>query len=105
MGTANKERANRWWHDDGRASFYAKRSEARDDDRRVHGINTATAGCIHRLIINSHELRPAFLVRLRDHCGRKAIAFQRDGNAQVERSEEHTSELQSRRDLVCRLLL
>src|SRR5438874_6357868 len=29
----------------------------------------------------------------------------RAGDVQVERSEEHTSELQSRRDLVCRLLL
>src|SRR5690349_22418943 len=28
-----------------------------------------------------------------------------DGNANNPRSEEHTSELQSRRDLVCRLLL
>src|SRR5690349_23482564 len=28
-----------------------------------------------------------------------------EGEAQAQRSEEHTSELQSRRDLVCRLLL
>src|SRR5690349_22854505 len=28
-----------------------------------------------------------------------------DGKLTIERSEEHTSELQSRRDLVCRLLL
>src|SRR5215469_17187049 len=49
-----------------------------------------------------HRLRPAPGERLR---------FQRRHVGQVqarrvaERSEEHTSELQSRRDLVCRLLL
>src|SRR5204863_7700661 len=35
-------------------------------------------------------------VRARSHAG---------GNRHIQRSEEHTSELQSRRDLVCRLLL
>src|SRR5204862_7157499 len=33
------------------------------------------------------------------------IAFPRKGDVDENRSEEHTSELQSRRDLVCRLLL
>src|SRR5690349_23761477 len=34
-----------------------------------------------------------------------ALDHRETGSAAVERSEEHTSELQSRRDLVCRLLL
>src|SRR5690349_22039469 len=34
-------------------------------------------------------------------CERQGV----DAECEVERSEEHTSELQSRRDLVCRLLL
>src|SRR5206468_7358460 len=34
-----------------------------------------------------------------------ATARRLEGDVQVERSEEHTSELQSRSDLVCRLLL
>src|SRR5690349_22703739 len=33
------------------------------------------------------------------------LSFQMEGYARIRRSEEHTSELQSRRDLVCRLLL
>src|SRR5690349_23980283 len=36
---------------------------------------------------------------------RASGALRRDGAARPRRSEEHTSELQSRRDLVCRLLL
>src|SRR5438874_6499140 len=37
--------------------------------------------------------------------GGDAGGLQRPGDANANRSEEHTSELQSRRDLVCRLLL
>src|SRR5206468_5940926 len=37
-------------------------------------------------------------------CGLSALCKRR-GSARVDRSEEHTSELQSRSDLVCRLLL
>src|SRR5690349_23555418 len=36
---------------------------------------------------------------------RRAAARESEGQAPLRRSEEHTSELQSRRDLVCRLLL
>src|SRR2546430_12548571 len=40
------------------------------------------------------------------HAGRCGIAGNRAGDAEVgERSEEHTSELQSQSNLVCRLLL
>src|SRR2546421_3149323 len=49
----------------------------------------------------------------RDQPGRRDVVGDRDGRGgggggelrQPERSEEHTSELQSRSDLVCRLLL
>src|SRR5690554_7439082 len=37
-------------------------------------------------------------------CARSSASWLRRSNARM-RSEEHTSELQSRRDLVCRLLL
>src|SRR5690606_40863621 len=37
-----------------------------------------------------------------NHAGR---AQERDGHGDIDRSEEHTSELQSRENLVCRLLL
>src|SRR5206468_11442803 len=46
---------------------------------------------------------PAALGRLFVHMGFTAVAKHRSKN--VLRSEEHTSELQSRSDLVCRLLL
>src|SRR5690349_23079384 len=53
-----------------------------------------------------HVLRVAELVD--GHVGDRLLAGE-FGNAQhvpnITRSEEHTSELQSRRDLVCRLLL
>src|SRR5438034_6419174 len=45
-------------------------------------------------------------LRYTDAPGRIAITLRREGDtAVVERSEEHTSELQSHSDLVCRLLL
>src|SRR5690349_24245106 len=42
-------------------------------------------------------------VHRRVDAERRDVAREHDGR--IERSEEHTSELQSRRDLVCRLLL
>src|SRR2546421_469585 len=49
----------------------------------------------------------AQLCRLRFFQGQVALRrfHHRDGSVRVNRSEEHTSELQSRSDLVCRLLL
>src|SRR5690349_12153172 len=44
-------------------------------------------------------------VRAREHQDLDLLAMILHGNVVGERSEEHTSELQSRRDLVCRLLL
>src|SRR5204863_9325481 len=43
-------------------------------------------------------------IRLRSHRVAHTFGFQWMG-VEAQRSEEHTSELQSRRDLVCRLLL
>src|SRR5206468_12433225 len=46
------------------------------------------------------------LSRARDRAGKTADrAFPDDNSGVIMRSEEHTSELQSRSDLVCRLLL
>src|SRR5690349_22129000 len=52
-------------------------------------VNDAAVGGVHRL----QDARPAAPADVLGHALRQA------------RSEEHTSELQSRRDLVCRLLL
>src|SRR2546422_7907846 len=41
----------------------------------------------------------------RGHCGTPPHQIQLDGGTRKDRSEEHTSELQSRLHLVCRLLL
>src|SRR5438034_6485582 len=43
--------------------------------------------------------------RLRGHAALEPIAHRLRGERRGERSEEHTSELQSHSDLVCRLLL
>src|SRR5438034_7560738 len=45
------------------------------------------------------------LVRYEEYRRRRAHQGQRIGHARANRSEEHTSELQSHSDLVCRLLL
>src|SRR5207302_7335318 len=47
---------------------------------------------------------PVVLVPLLPRAGRHALRWRRRAAA-AERSEEHTSELQSRENLVCRLLL
>src|SRR3712207_7399478 len=49
--------------------------------------------------------RPVELRGGRAHCRRTSIVEMPAGEGQVHRSEEHTSELQSRQYLVCRLLL
>src|SRR5690349_22949882 len=59
--------------------------------------------------LSLHDALPIYEVRPEDARDGAARADVRDarpgGRGEVERSEEHTSELQSRRDLVCRLLL
>src|SRR2546422_8279967 len=49
---------------------------------------------------SNHEVRPQRL-----ECRGEAGAAQAEGDGDERRSEEHTSELQSRLHLVCRLLL
>src|SRR2546430_10391783 len=63
--------------------------------------------------LSLHDALPIYLVKLLDGAGDlagRALALHRDriehdGGAGVTRSEEHTSELQSQSNLVCRLLL
>src|SRR5207247_11261477 len=55
---------------------------------------------VERLLGREHDARPA--PRPHNHAGEH---LGQRGCAAVARSEEHTSELQSRVDLVCRLLL
>src|SRR6266576_6223425 len=66
-------------------------------------------GCLGVLPFAQIKFQPVHLRRARFHCGRHGSSgrllnrfFLR---LRPQRSEEHTSELQLRRDLVCRLLL
>src|SRR5438874_10004043 len=54
-------------------------------------------------IFGRGKLTPRSIRRIRDHIA--AGISKASQRSQRQRSEEHTSELQSRRDLVCRLLL
>src|SRR5206468_11081453 len=51
------------------------------------------------------ETLPDIRITLREHYDRKRKKYAFEWPAYLDRSEEHTSELQSRSDLVCRLLL
>src|SRR6266568_6434899 len=51
------------------------------------------------------HLEGAVRIGRQEHAGRSRACHQRAERAQLERSEEHTSELQSQFHLVCRLLL
>src|SRR5438874_3181421 len=64
-------------------------------DRGFHGIS-------HPYRLNSHRSNCASNAIA---LGLKSILFTNRARLRLMRSEEHTSELQSRRDLVCRLLL
>src|SRR5438874_4627720 len=56
-------------------------------------------------LFRSHQPRGALRVGRLARGRRQDRAAAQAGERQKKRSEEHTSELQSRRDLVCRLLL
>src|SRR5690606_41345044 len=61
-----------------------------------------------RLVEPSHPAFSGFVFKIQanmDPNHRDRIAFIRIVSGKFERSEEHTSELQSRENLVCRLLL
>src|SRR2546422_2484724 len=75
--------------------------------------SVASSICQGRLVVT---LRPsttgpatpkqaASILSRRGEARKRATASSSDGNSRLERSEEHTSELQSRLHLVCRLLL
>src|SRR5690554_7559839 len=48
---------------------------------------------------------PDFLTEINSSINNKVVIASGESNKKIERSEEHTSELQSRPHLVCRLLL
>src|SRR5437868_12711577 len=54
--------------------------------------------------LSLHDALPIYRARARGR-GPAGLAERRDARGSLGRSEEHTSELQSRFDLVCRLLL
>src|SRR5690349_22450057 len=56
-------------------------------------------------ISDRDEILSDFGAFRRRYFRRNTVPWQEDAAKRLERSEEHTSELQSRRDLVCRLLL
>src|SRR3989449_8501266 len=59
-----------------------------------------------RSVARGSDVIPAVLTgTLLSHIARDAVVHQRPEAADAVRSEEHTSELQSRLHLVCRLLL
>src|SRR5690606_42154227 len=72
----------------------------RDRDRGV-GVASAVVGPV--VVLPCHQLDQA--VRAANHPGRPVDQELRDARPLEVRSEEHTSELQSRENLVCRLLL
>src|SRR5206468_10181347 len=73
-------------------------------DERVAREEDRLPGGVHRLGLEHREVEDAvrapLLVEVRDAAGERQRLAGLDGP----RSEEHTSELQSRSDLVCRLL-
>src|SRR5690606_42041789 len=75
--------------------------------RRARAAGVAVAPALH-----AHLRRDLGLERLRvgarvqeDHLDLRVDRLELQGRGRRERSEEHTSELQSRENLVCRLLL
>src|SRR5690606_39497527 len=64
-------------------------------------VGSTTPGCSP---LRARDCSPRGCGCGRSRCGRTAGPW-RDGTAARPRSEEHTSELQSRENLVCRLLL
>src|SRR5207247_4791628 len=77
------------------------------DRARSARIRRAHRGELRRLRSRARcaRLRDRFGVARRADLWRAIVAFARDARHSNPRSEEHTSELQSRVDIVCRLLL
>src|SRR5471032_1280345 len=70
--------------------------------RRRRSCGTGTAGMAGELIVSLQGILASFRGDHREVLDDRA---QRERREEGERSEEHTSELQSHHDLVCRLLL
>src|SRR5690606_14245382 len=91
----------------GKLTLYAKR-DATDQLRKIHGVSVEITG---REMYGDNIY--VVTARARDSQGRTDEAIgavsiaglKGDALANALRSEEHTSELQSRENLVCRLLL
>src|SRR5690606_40969400 len=71
-------------------------------DHQTQGCNYITLHKRCGLIVARCTISPRIVCRIGPSVGSEITRF---GNADVFRSEEHTSELQSRENLVCRLLL
>src|SRR5690349_23679455 len=65
----------------------------------------SVAGLAHQPVHQRHGVRGGLLERPRRPADQPVAGVPAGPLGERERSEEHTSELQSRRDLVCRLLL
>ena len=78
VGSADKQRADRWRYNNRRAGFDSKRAETRDHHRSIHGVNATLASSSNGLVVSLYEFRPAFFICIRDYRGRKAVTFERD---------------------------
>src|SRR5690606_42023825 len=91
-------------------SFPTRRSS--DLDRRRSPLRSAGRASFHVVGLSlpavfraKLRMAPGSCLRGNAAARRPPEPFDREGNAGLGRSEEHTSELQSREKLVCRLLL
>src|SRR5438874_4816528 len=69
-----------------------------------HGVHEQKRVAMRQNLLNLHNIHDHFAVSVAAHPLGSDWQESRE-NSNYKRSEEHTSELQSRRDLVCRLLL
>src|SRR5207249_9518484 len=86
-----------WFADPSKAVAHLRRLATRFNTRCPAAIRSAN---LRNLRDESRRLREIY-----NHAWDKNWGFVPFTEAEIERSEEHTSELQSRFDLVCRLLL
>src|SRR2546430_10094712 len=69
------------------------------------GIQTTLKRCVGMFALAIWDRARRRLTLARDRLGEKPLYYGHSGQAFLFRSEEHTSELQSQSNLVCRLLL
>src|SRR5438874_8063511 len=85
-------------------------SQCYRDHRDLHSFPTRRSSDLKKLREEQHKARAEQLAQIEEaqaneQWERTARRQAKVESILLERSEEHTSELQSRRDLVCRLLL